>query len=432
MLQHHFMSRAPASQHGPIVVGRVATPISGGSFTRKPSPNSIPAGTPVGVIVTPQYMQHPHGQSNHLHKTKSAPVLHRSSTPGHTRQNSDPAFNMVRHPSAPTMRTRSSSHAMATNIPSGPPHVGERAGKKPISQKRAKCCTGLQTGTVLGRDQQYQITQPLGAGCFAEVFKAQSVNNSTMEEVAIKVCPENEAGCRQLLQAEWSNLKTLDHPNIVRFHGVFRHQAEGRNSHPFTCIVMEFCPFGTLKQHIQSHTKVLSTAGVITMAKELASAVGYMHNQGVIHGDLKSDNILITTGGATKIGDFGRSRRMGSMDHVPMGGGEVTYLPPEHGTSSSVAPSFDMWGVGLILAEVSIMELIRSFVVLGQPLSSQKRSREILRQKVQAVHGGQMSPIIMGLLVPEPETRMTATEVYEKVSKMKSNKLVSSLKNLFG
>jgi serine/threonine protein kinase len=321
---------------------------------------------------------------------------------------------------------------MPTGIPADGPHVGERPGNKPFSQTREKCCTGLQPGMVLGRGPQYQITQPLGAGCFAEVFKAQRKNTLKLLEVAIKVCPENEAGCGQLLKSEWTNLMTLDHPNIVRFHGVFRHHAEGGAAHPFLCIVMEFCPFGTLKQQIQARTKTLSTAGVITMAKELASAVGYMHDRGIIHGDLKSDNILITTGGATKIGDFGRSRRMGSMDYVPMGGGEVTYLPPEHGTSSSVAPSFDMWGVGLILAEVSIMELIRSFVTHGQSLYNQKRAFEILRQKVHAVHGGQMSPIVMGLVVPEPEARMTATDVYEKVSTIKSsNKLVSSLKNLF-
>lgn len=110
----------------------------------------------------------------------------------------------------------------------------------------------------------------LGSGGQGTVFKG-TLNNL---EVAVKQIPE-------LKEVDIKNMKKLDHHNVVKFKGVC---TQG----PFCCIVMEYCPNGTLFDFLRERKNIVTTKIIVTWAEEIASGMHYLHSHKIIHRDLKS------------------------------------------------------------------------------------------------------------------------------------------------
>ena len=148
----------------------------------------------------------------------------------------------------------------------------------------------LAPGTRLG---PYEILAPIGAGGMGEVYRAR--DTKLKRDVAIKVLPEAFAGDHERMarfQREAEVLASLNHPNIAHIHGL-----EER------ALVMELVDGETLPCPLPIET-------ALNYAKQIAEALEYAHERGVIHRDLKPANIKITPEGAVKVLDFGLAKAL--------------------------------------------------------------------------------------------------------------------------
>src|SRR5947209_10540598 len=142
-------------------------------------------------------------------------------------------------------------------------------------------------GAMLGK---YKILGPLGQGGMARVYRARQENLD--REVAVKVLPPWFAADRNFVDRfnlEARLVARLSHPNIVTVH-----DASEQNGHLY--IVMQLVDGGTLKQRLdqfQREGRMIDTAEVVSIFTQLADALTYAHEQGVIHRDIKPVNVLM-------------------------------------------------------------------------------------------------------------------------------------------
>jgi serine/threonine protein kinase len=287
------------------------------------------------------------------------------------------------------------------------------------AQRRGQCQTEIAAGGHLENDGiTYNITKQLGTGCFAEVFKAEASKGS-FNTVAIKIMPETSECAAQLFRREAQRLEKLKHENIVRAIDTFRFVG---SQSIYTCIVLEFCEYGSIFKYIRSKKTPFMTNTVLSYTKQIASGQEYMHKRGIIHGDFKSDNILISNNGHVKISDFGHSRRFSrSTNQPPMRGGDMMYAPPEFDSSPKLDTKFDMWGFGCIVSEMSIFQVIPAFCQ-GVPLFKNQSAMSKVTEQAKQAHNGLMWPLISSLFSQSAASRPSASEVRSRVEALESRR----------
>eukprot|EP01006_Ploeotia_vitrea_P032150 TRINITY_DN64419_c0_g1_i3.p1 TRINITY_DN64419_c0_g1~~TRINITY_DN64419_c0_g1_i3.p1 ORF type:complete len:684 (-),score=50.74 TRINITY_DN64419_c0_g1_i3:60-2111(-) len=173
----------------------------------------------------------------------------------------------------------------------------------------------------------------LGSGGQATVWKA--MDERTGRLLAVKV------GCDQQMKAEFDLLASLDHPNIVRVFGFLE---ENR------AIVMELMGGGSLQCILDLAPTGLSLPTVIEYSKAILNGLYTLHGVGLIHRDLKPDNILLDSVGTCKIGDLGSAKDLEKSLSKSFGAvvGTLRYTPPEVLLSgSNNSKSGDIWSYGL-------------------------------------------------------------------------------------
>src|SRR5262249_49484586 len=146
----------------------------------------------------------------------------------------------------------------------------------------------LSLGTHLG---PYEILAPLGSGGMGDVYRAR--DTKLKRDLALKVLPEafaSDLGCMARFQREAEVLASLNHPNIAHIYGVVEH-----------ALAMELVEGETLPCPLPLETAV-------AYAKQIAEALEYAHERGVIHRDLKPPNIKVTADGVVKLLDFGLAK----------------------------------------------------------------------------------------------------------------------------
>jgi serine/threonine protein kinase len=172
----------------------------------------------------------------------------------------------------------------------------------------------LKTGSRLA---QYEITAPLGEGGMGEVYRASDTNLG--REVAIKVLPAEvtaDVERRQRFRQEALLAAAFNHPNIATVHDVG--EQEG-----VTFIVMELVRGESLRDLVRDEP--LDIGRAIDMATGIAAGLARAHREGVLHRDLKPDNVVLTDEGVPKILDFGLGKLIGDPD--PQDGGPLTEAP---------------------------------------------------------------------------------------------------------
>lgn len=186
-------------------------------------------------------------------------------------------------------------------------------------------------------DGKYLVVGRLGGGGFGEVFLAED-EAIPGRQIALKVLSSDSVGDHSDLIWEMRTLSRFNHPGIVAFHHHFTHEER-------LILVMEYCAGGSLDQHLDAGGS-LSQNEVFRWGAVLCDTLGFVHEKGIVHHDIKPANILFSLDGAIKLGDFGVANR---------NTGTRRYMAPEMLLGESVAktdPRVDVYALALTLLEM--------------------------------------------------------------------------------
>eukprot|EP00826_Nyctotherus_ovalis_P004908 TRINITY_DN1108_c0_g1_i4.p1 TRINITY_DN1108_c0_g1~~TRINITY_DN1108_c0_g1_i4.p1 ORF type:complete len:484 (+),score=164.29 TRINITY_DN1108_c0_g1_i4:98-1549(+) len=189
----------------------------------------------------------------------------------------------------------------------------------------------------------YKFGERVGKGAYAVVKEGLHISTNT--PVAIKIYDKlkfSEPRRKKRLEQEMAILKKLDHRNIVKFFDYFQ---SAKHLH----VVMEMVKGQSLRDYVKSTpTKKLDEENAIKILKEIGLAIEYCHSNGVLHRDIKLDNILIDKEGRVKVIDFGFSVDVGSQK-LKTHCGTLSYMSPELVAKKEYlgAPA-DMWALGVV------------------------------------------------------------------------------------
>ncbi|OFX15732.1 MAG: hypothetical protein A2V59_06670 [Armatimonadetes bacterium RBG_19FT_COMBO_69_19] len=197
---------------------------------------------------------------------------------------------------------------------------------------------------VAGR---YEILDRISEGGMATVFRARRLEDG--EIVALKILREQFASDVEFItrfEREARAVSELIHPHMVR---VYDSGADG-NVH---FIAMEYVEGENLKEYIRRHSR-LEAPRALEIAAQVCDALEYAHAHGIVHRDIKPQNILLTREGRVKVTDFGIARAMSSATITQTGTvlGSVQYLSPEQARGAAVGPSTDIYSLGVVLFEM--------------------------------------------------------------------------------
>ncbi|CAK1362730.1 Cytokinesis protein sepH [Cercospora beticola] len=230
---------------------------------------------------------------------------------------------------APTRSTRrgsSAAHALAMRdkLPS----------KDGTAQRTAKEVEGLK---------DYQLGQCLGRGAFGSVYAA--LNWSTGETVAIKQVRLSDMPKAELnvIMQEIDLLKNLNHPNIVKYHGFVK-------STDSLYIILEYCEQGSLHSICKNFGKFPENLVALYISQVLQGLL-FLHEQGVIHRDIKGANILTTKEGLIKLADFGVATKQSGLAEGSVVGTPY-WMAPEVIELSGATTASDIWSLGCTVIEL--------------------------------------------------------------------------------
>lgn len=190
----------------------------------------------------------------------------------------------------------------------------------------------------------YQLGDSLGKGAFGQVYRA--LNWATGETVAIKEItlsniPKSELG---EIMSEIDLLKNLNHPNIVKYKGFVKERE-------YLYIILEFCENGSLHNIIKRFGKFPENLVAVYIAQVLEGLV-YLHEQGVIHRDIKGANLLTNKDGTVKLADFGVASTATSTANNDAVVGSPYWMAPEVIEQSGATTASDIWSVGCVVIEL--------------------------------------------------------------------------------
>jgi eukaryotic-like serine/threonine-protein kinase len=197
-------------------------------------------------------------------------------------------------------------------------------------------------------DDRYVLGEFLGSGGMGEVFLA---HDGVLErDVALKVLRSQYAGDEEFAERfrrEARSAASLSHPNIVQVYD--RGEAEDGTSY----IAMEYVPGGTLKEQIGRRAP-FGDRETAAVGAQIADALGAAHERGVIHRDIKPQNVLVTASGNLKVTDFGIARAASAVTSSASGAilGTVGYISPEQALGEPVGPVSDLYSLGVVLYEM--------------------------------------------------------------------------------
>ena len=203
--------------------------------------------------------------------------------------------------------------------------------------------TSLLPGGSLGR---YQILEQIGRGGMATVFRA--LDPSLRREVAVKVLPSymtEDTSFVERFSQEAQAVAGLVHPNIVRVYDFGEDKG-------FNYIVMEYLTGGALGDRMD---RKLTLSETVEFVRPVSEALGFAHDQGVIHRDVKPNNVLLDADGRLFLADFGLARMLEGSAYLTQGGevlGTAEYMSPEQGLGRPADQRSDLYSLGIVVCQM--------------------------------------------------------------------------------
>jgi eukaryotic-like serine/threonine-protein kinase len=202
----------------------------------------------------------------------------------------------------------------------------------------------LRPGTVVG--DRYRILDIAGRGGMGIVYRAEDTKLHRV--VALKFLPPalvHNAESRERFLIEAQAAAALSHPNICTIYEIY-----DREERPF--LEMEYVEGRSIRTLV--HEGPLPVGEAVEIAIQVAEALGEAHAKGVVHRDVKSSNIMVTSKGQAKVMDFGLAKVQGESLHTREGTtlGTVAYMSPEQAQGQPTDQRTDIWSLGVVLYEM--------------------------------------------------------------------------------
>src|SRR5690242_3026993 len=201
---------------------------------------------------------------------------------------------------------------------------------------------------VLG--DRYELQEPIGRGGMATIYRAVDLRMG--RTVAVKILREVYSSDPKFVtrfQREARAASALQHPNIVQ---VFDYGQSGDSYY----IAMEFIEGADLRRYLKKHG-MLSNERAIEIAHDVALGLGAAHKRGIVHRDVKPQNVMLNDDGLVKLTDFGIASMYKDVDAerlttTGMTLGTVQYYAPEQAQGEVVTPAADIYALGIVMYEM--------------------------------------------------------------------------------
>lgn len=241
----------------------------------------------------------------------------------------------------------------------------------------------------------YDIHGEIGEGAMASVYLA--TQRSLERKVALKVMAAALAAdptfCERFLR-EGKTLARLSHPHTVTIHDI-------GNVGELYYMAMEYLPNGTLKERIAAG---MTPEQGVTLIRQIASALGYAHAQGLVHRDVKPANILFRADGTAVLSDFGIAKSLDDRTQFTQAGfavGTPSYMSPEQARGQEIDGRADLYALGVVLYEILVGKLPYS----GTDALSTALAHLTEPLPELPVHHGRYQNVLRKLLAKDPAER---------------------------
>lgn len=257
---------------------------------------------------------------------------------------------------------------------------------------------GPEAGQHYGR---YELLEPLGQGGMGVVWSARDSELGRLVAMKFVAARAGAVQGMERLVYEAQAASALNHPNLVTVHEILKTEAG-------VALVAELIEGESLRVWCGRPQETRQIAG---WGAQIARGLAAAHARGILHGDIKPENVMVRPDGYVKVLDFGLARKEGldTTDWDALGLGSLGYMSPEQTTGQRLTPASDVFSLGVVLLELAAGK----HPFLESSVSETTRAineREVLLPESSRVAGRGLRRLLKAMLEKDPARRPSAAE----------------------